>query len=973
MMKDEVHPATGGNPRNPWTRLRSMLGLLKAGQLHDAARHLEMVRYHPDMSAQVFEVYSETLRAAALEAHYTAPVNIPSDYTGAIGRGLRKPFRQIKTGATPPQPYPAGLALPNFAGGRNDLAFLHDAATVLAPSSRAVMPGMDVYLAVDDSTDVAAVAQALASQRGKVHIRLVVLCDAERTLPDLPGILSPLVVRDTVLGLEAHARMRRLLEETASDVTVFLSGQVVLDDGFVRRACFLPQVSETVVQPLVSGPQDAVLRPLTGWHQDHTLMSSRFPYRDVEGLNFVAPTALMRRVGLPDTRFSSTYLAAREICWRMFHAGAYFQPLAVPVLARHRDKAAEAGDGALFVALCPSHWDRKQDALFERPRVDVYIPAYNARKYIRQAVDSVLEQDVRDLQVCIADDGSTDGTYEMLQDHYGDNPQVRLETGLNGGIGHASNRAIRLGQAPYIGQLDSDDRLKPGAVRRLMTWLDDNPQAACVYGSCERIDADGGYIKNEYSWPVFSREKMMITSIAHHFRMFRRAAWERTTHFREDIVNAVDYDIFLKLAETGTLHHIDEVLYQRRWHGENTSNVNESFQTTNTYVVQNETLGRLGLSRFWQVHVPDPKQPRRVGYRRTPGVKTVLFWPNYSRVNPYQHMLYGKMRDHYDVCAAPIDVALAQLATFEDPADLTFHLHWINFVLNGVTDATVARDKADTFLRKVEQFVTLGGRLVWTVHNALSHESPFADIEVMMSRRLAELAHSLHFHSAASVAEVETTFEVPRDKLRISRHGHYIGGYPDFITPAQARAQLGLAAEDDVILFSGQVRAYKGIENLVAVFRKILAERPTAILLIAGEVKTDLAGALETSLSAQEQARIRMTNRFIDDMEMQVFMRAADFAVYPYHKILTSGSLLLALSFGVPVIIPSVGMTREVLEGHDAGVLYDAENDHAALEGALRRLLARKDAGTLEQMRANARALAETQHWPDFTDVIKAT
>lgn len=281
-------------------------------------------------------------------------------------------------------------------------------------------------------------------------------------VPSLPGVLSPLVVRDGVLDSEAHAAMRARLDQSTSDVSIFLSGHLVLDPGFVQRACFLPRVSDAVVQPLVAAPQVQELRPLTGWQSDHPLRAARFPYRDVQGLNFVVSTALLRRVGLPDTRFSSTYLAAREICWRMFHTGAYFQPLAVQALERPQDEKAYPQDGSLFVALCPSHWDRKRDGLFERPRVDIYIPAYNARKYIRAAVDSVLEQDMRDVQVCIADDGSTDGTFELLQDTYGDHPQVRLETGLNGGIGHASNRAIRLGRAPYIGQLDSDDRLKPG-------------------------------------------------------------------------------------------------------------------------------------------------------------------------------------------------------------------------------------------------------------------------------------------------------------------------------------------------------------------------------------------------------------------------------------------------------------------------------------------------------------------------------
>ena len=121
---------------------------------------------------------------------------------------------------------------------------------------------------------------------------------------------------------------------------------------------------------------------------------------------------------------------------------------------------------------------------------------------------------------------------------------------------------------------------------------------------------------------------MMVTSIAHHFRMFRKQAWERTEKFREDIVNAVDYDMFLKLSEVGnssTSTRFD----QRRWHGENTSNLNEGRQTVNTHRVQREALKRLGLYDFWDIHLEKPDEPRRITYRRQAGRKLVMFWPYY--------------------------------------------------------------------------------------------------------------------------------------------------------------------------------------------------------------------------------------------------------------------------------------------------------------------------------------------------------
>jgi glycosyltransferase involved in cell wall biosynthesis len=956
------------SPRNPWARVRVALDLAAKGDGHAARAMLAMVRHHPRMPAGFFSIYARALDRAVQDA--PAFIDHPSDYTSALDLGLRQPFRRLVPGRKVPSPYPSGLALPPVAGLANDSAFLRDAATVLADASRLAAMCIHVIAAPDDAAGAQALAASLADQDFVGTVRVTFF--APNGAPQAIGDLEVEVIAHPILSDAARPYLRAILDAQDSDVTVYLSGGVRLDRSVLKRAAFALHATRNMVLPLVQSGATDGLRTLFGWNADHPVATGRFPYRELQGLNFAAPTALLHRIGVPDARFTGTYFAAREMGWRMHNLGAYFLPLAVPGLAPAGPSKANPSDPGLYVALCPNHWDRKLTRHFERPRVSVYIPCYNAEKYILRAVDSVLAQEIIDLEVCIADDGSTDGTYDLLRRHYADEPRVRVETGPNGGIGHASNRAITMARGQYIGQLDSDDCLRPGAVRRLMEYLDKNPKVACAYASCERVDEDGQHIKNEYSWSVFSREKMMITSITHHFRMFRRSAWDRTEHFREDIVNAVDYDIFLKLTETGDFHHIDEIFYQRRWHGENTSSVNEIHQTANTHVVQGEALVRLGLAPFWQVAVPDPETPRRITYARVPGRRTVMFWPDYSRANPYQHMLYSAARRASEVVAAPIEAALEQIATFSSPSDLTFHVHWLNFVLMGVADADDARSRVDDFLAKIDAFIAAGGRLIWTIHNVLSHDTPYGALEAEMSCRLADAAHVLHFHSAASVDEVAQTFPIPRDKVRILRHGHYIGAYPDFIGQDIAREALGLSADDDVIVFSGQVRPYKGLTRLAQVFRRLLADRPNAILLIVGEAKFDLIGALDPALTDAERARIRMTDRFVDDMEMQVFMQAADFAVYPYCDILTSGSLLLALSFGLPSLVPSVGMTREVLEGQDAGMLYKAAGGEAALELAMRNMLARKDAGDLGGMSQRARTCAEALKWEDFSSVIAA-
>ncbi|MGB1033753.1 MAG: glycosyltransferase, partial [Primorskyibacter sp.] len=78
---------------------------------------------------------------------------------------------------------------------------------------------------------------------------------------------------------------------------------------------------------------------------------------------------------------------------------------------------------------------------------------------------------------------------------------------------------------------------------------------------------------------------------------------------------------------------------------------------------------------------------------------------------------------------------------------------------------------------------------------------------------------------------------------------------------------------------------------------------------------------------------------FATDMELQLFFHAADIAVYPYQKILTSGSLMLALSYGLPAVVPDVAMTAQVVADSPAGRLYRPEDGLHALEKATLGLL----------------------------------
>ena len=108
----------------------------------------------------------------------------------------------------------------------------------------------------------------------------------------------------------------------------------------------------------------------------------------------------------------------------------------------------------------------------------------------------------------------------------------------------------------------------------------------------------------------FILEKDYLDMIVHHPRLFRRDAWEQVGRHDESITNAVDYDLFLRLSEIGTMKHLREILYSYRILQTSTSRAKRTIQTENTYIAVQRSLEREGFSDF-EVFVPDPNKPRQ--------------------------------------------------------------------------------------------------------------------------------------------------------------------------------------------------------------------------------------------------------------------------------------------------------------------------------------------------------------------------
>ena len=162
-------------------------------------------------------------------------------------------------------------------------------------------------------------------------------------------------------------------------------------------------------------------------------------------------------------------------------------------------------------------------------------------------------------------------------------------------------------------------------------------------------------------------------------------------------------------------------------------------------------------------------------------------------------------------------------------------------------------------------------------------------------------------------------------------HGSYIGAYPEGRSRSEVRNELGLPQDSFVFLCFGELRGYKEIELLLAAFSA--APLPEARLIVAGNAKIPSVGSAVRAAPANDSRILSMLG-FVPEERVTELFHACDAAVLPRGDGGTSGSLVLALSMGLPVVAADVPTVRELTRGGEAGWLF-RPHDLSSLRTAL--------------------------------------
>lgn len=209
------------------------------------------------------------------------------------------------------------------------------------------------------------------------------------------------------------------------------------------------------------------------------------------------------------------------------------------------------------------------------PLVSVVMPVRNGERWLSDAVDGLLAQTLRDCEILIVDDGSSDATPEILREYERCDDRVRVLRQSTLGLVTALNRGLEEAKGPLVARLDADDVALPERLQQQLVYMQHNNGVGLLGSWAERIDTEGrsiGSLTPPTDERVLSALLQRINPMIHSTVMMRRELVRRLGGYRDAFRGAEDYDLWLRISEVAGVANLPERLIQYRWHSDNVTN-----------------------------------------------------------------------------------------------------------------------------------------------------------------------------------------------------------------------------------------------------------------------------------------------------------------------------------------------------------------------------------------------------------------
>lgn len=244
------------------------------------------------------------------------------------------------------------------------------------------------------------------------------------------------------------------------------------------------------------------------------------------------------------------------------------------------------------------------------------------------------------------------------------------------------------------------------------------------------------------------------------------------------------------------------------------------------------------------------------------------------------------------------------------------HIQWPEFALQGKSTFRAVRSMG-ILLISLGAGRLVGARVVLTAHNLRSHDGRHPRLEELMLRLLGLLVTDLHaMTEAGGRVFIFTHPQFRRARVHVIPHGDY-RPVAEARSQVEARQELGIPKEANVYLTFGAMRSYKGAASLLAL---LSAPWPSdTIFVITGAAEGDTARRLRDLHEQERGVHVMFHEGFLPQEALSTYICAADWVLLPYRNVLNSGSLLLALTLGRPVVVPDTPTFREIGERVSGG------------------------------------------------------
>jgi len=318
-------------------------------------------------------------------------------------------------------------------------------------------------------------------------------------------------------------------------------------------------------------------------------------------------------------------------------------------------------------------------------------------------------------------------------------------------------------------------------------------------------------------------------------------------------------------------------------------------------------------------------------------VKVLFFWEPVGGLslsdpcNPYAGLLEIELKKlGIDLVLGDYDFEKSWLEDCRETFDV-LHLHWLHvFYRLDTLEATVER--CARFTENLAYARELGYRIVWTLHNLYPHERPFPDVDRIARQAVCEAADHVIAHCDYGLRAAARYFHRTTE-ISIVPHGNFIDVFPNEISPETARERLGIPSDSFVYVYFGNARAYKGIESLIDAFLRIDDDRARLVLMMRVAVDVAYGEALEEMTRGDGRIQVHVSS-FFPEADFQSYLNAGDVGVFPFSEVMTSGSTIAGLGFGLPAIVPRLGCLSELID-ESCGITYDAAHEDGLADAML--------------------------------------